>query len=209
MLPRFVLAFLLLPVLGGFALAETYRGLLIELTDSKVSILALVKGEKKGEKKVLNLAAMVRVIQQKEDGKEKLLPFAEIKKLLAVAAKGRKRPTSGLLVSVSTDEVGRVVAIDLGKSGLPDKVAEILNKADRIELYSLEPEPDPKAAKDPKATLFRGYLVLGKTTIKEGKERKAAQLMLDVSAGRGRVARCFDPRHAIRATHGDKTVDMV
>jgi hypothetical protein len=197
----------MLLILGGFVLADTYRGLLVELTDSKLAILVRVKGEtKKAEKKVLDVAAKVRVSQPKGDG-EKLLPFAQVQTLVMAAAK--QKVVRGVRASVSTDDSGRVVAIKLDKGGLPEKAAEILERADRIELYSLEPEPDPKAAKDPTATFFRGWLVLGKTVIKEDKTRKTVQDVLDVSIGRGRVAMCFDPRHAIRATRGDKTVDMV
>jgi hypothetical protein len=206
MLRRSVAATLMLLVLGGFALAETYQGSLVELTASKLAILVRVKGEKKSEKKVLDVVAKVRVSQPQGD-REKVLPFAEVQKLVMAVAK--EKGVRGVAASVSTDASGRVVAIKLGKGGLPEKAAEILKKADRIELYSLEPEPDPKMAKAATTTFFHGWPVLGKTAIKEGKARKAVQDVLDLSVGRGRYVKCFDPRHGIRATHGDETVDMV
>jgi hypothetical protein len=86
----------------------------------------------------------------------------------------------------------------------PDEAKAILEKSDRVELYSLE----PVEAKE--GETLHGWKVLGKTVIKD-KTRKA---VLDALAkgiadpGKG-GAKCFDPRHAIRASHGGKSVDLV
>ena len=77
-------------------------------------------------------------------------------------------------------------------------------KATQFDLYSLEPEPEGKIAKE---KLFHGWLVLGKTTVKDAKTRKELFDALQEEADK--APKCFDPRHGIRATHGGKTVDLV
>ncbi len=206
MLRRSLAATLSLLILAGFGLAETFQGLLVELTDSKLTILVRVEGGKKPEKKTLDVSRKVSISQPKGEG-EKPVPFAVFQNLVNAAA--GQRVVLGVLASVSTDGSGQVVAIKLGKGGLPEKAAEVLEKADQIELYSLEPLPEQKAAEDPNAPRFHGWLLLGKTTLKAGETRTNVQNALDVAVGRGQTARCFEPRHGIRATHGDKTVDMV
>ena len=193
--------------LGGFAFADIYdRCLIIELTDAKTTFLVRVPGEKGTAKKVVALAKEVAVTQLKGGG-EVPLPLAGLQKLVVATA---KHPlVRGIEASVTTDDTGRVTAIRLAKGGLPEEAEAIFDKADRVELYSLEPEPDEKAAKDPKAVYFRGWLVLGKAILKGDKERKPLAEALDLAIGRGRVAKCFDPRHGIRATKGRKTVDVV
>lgn len=89
------------------------------------------------------------------------------------------------------------------KMKLPDSVTAVLEKAESIELYSLEPE-----AADEKGDKLYGWLILGKTTLKD-KAKKAIVEAAVAAAGKGRGAKCFDPRHAIKATHGDKTVELV
>jgi hypothetical protein len=203
MLCRGLTAALLLVVLGGFVLAETYRGLVVELTDTKLTIL--VRKGKKLEKKVLEVAGKVTVVQPK--GKEvKKVALPELQKRVQRAKK--TTGARGIPASVRT-KGGRVVTIDVAASRVPEKAAAILEKADQIELYSLEPEPDAKAAKDPKATYFHGWLVLGKTVLKDARTRKPVLDALDESVGWGAMAKCFEPRHGIRASHGGKTVDLV
>jgi hypothetical protein len=90
---------------------------------------------------------------------------------------------------------------------LPDQAKAILLKAEQIELYSLEPEPDKDKDKD-KDTL-QGWKILGKTVLKDASVRKSALNAVENGIGKGRGAKCFDPRHALRATHDGKTVDLV
>ena len=87
---------------------------------------------------------------------------------------------------------------------LPAAVPAVLDKADEFELYSLD--PSPSKGKD----AFRGWEVLGKTTVKKG-DRKAVleALAAGIKASNGDTAKCFNPRHGIRATHDKTTVDLV
>jgi hypothetical protein len=85
-----------------------------------------------------------------------------------------------------------------------EQTMAILEKATQFDLYSLEPATEGKVEKNKKT--FHGWEVLGKTTVKDGKTRKE---LLDALQKKGDVAKCFDPRHGIRASHGGKSVDLV
>jgi hypothetical protein len=93
---------------------------------------------------------------------------------------------------------------------LPADVLAVLDKAEAIELYSLDPaDRGEKEIKDDKKA-FHGWKVLGQTTLK-GDARKAAleAVLKGVKDSDGSAARCFIPRHGIRAVAGDKTADLV
>ena len=93
-----------------------------------------------------------------------------------------------------------------GGQRLPADVTAVLEKADEIELYSLNPD-----RKTQKATGgLRGWQVLGQTTL-SGDEKKAilAALKKGIAASDGSAAACFNPRHGIAATHDGKTVELV
>jgi hypothetical protein len=89
---------------------------------------------------------------------------------------------------------------------LPAEAATVLDKADEITLYSLN--PDKKAKKEGEG--LRGWEVLGQTTL-TGEDKKAIVKALNkaIAASDGSVAGCFNPRHGIKATHGGKTVELV
>ena len=85
----------------------------------------------------------------------------------------------------------------------------LFEKAETIEVYSLDPsfedkEPDPKKG-------FHGWKILGKTTIRDAKARtKLVEGMYKgLAESDGTVAKCFNPRHGIRATVDGKTADVV
>jgi hypothetical protein len=85
----------------------------------------------------------------------------------------------------------------------------ILDKAEQLELYSLEPD-EKEAAVNPDGG-FHGWKILGRTTIKDAGARK--QLLTAFYKGlmdsKGDIAKCFNPRHGISATAGGKSVDAV
>src|SRR5262245_3590721 len=91
------------------------------------------------------------------------------------------------------------------KEGLPAVARDILARVKQFELYSLEPESEKPGA----AGRLHGWKVLGKTTVKDAKARKGLIEALTKGVGKGEPKKCFEPRHAIRATHGGKTVDLV
>jgi hypothetical protein len=90
------------------------------------------------------------------------------------------------------------------KESLPQKAKAILEKADRIEIYAIDPEPDKKPEKN-----LREWRILGKVTLGDEKSRSQVLSLLEESVGRGETQRCFLPRHAIRATRAGKTVDLI
>jgi hypothetical protein len=203
---RGLAAALVLLMLGGLVVAETYQGLIVELSDSKLTILVRKTGQRKSEKKVLDMADKITVSQPRAKDEAKL-SSPELQKRIERAK--QSVGTRGVLATINTNDRGQVITIKLAASRVPEKAAAILEKADQIELYSLEPEPDDKAAKGPKATFFRGWLILGKTVLKTATSRKQVLDALDESVGRGRMAKCFDPRHGIRASHAGQTVELV
>lgn len=88
---------------------------------------------------------------------------------------------------------------------LPADVLAILNKADSIELLSLDPTPD-REGKD----TFHGFKILGKTTLKGAEAKKViTAIQKGIKDSDGSAAFCFMPRHGIRATVDDKTADLV
>ena len=84
------------------------------------------------------------------------------------------------------------------------KAVAILDEAERIDLYSLEPVPEKK----PENTL-RGWGILGKVRLDDVKARNQVLTALKENVGRGTGAACFWPRHALRASLQGKTVDVL
>jgi len=102
---------------------------------------------------------------------------------------------------------GLGVAGDPKAHQLPDKAKAILDRAEQLELFSLDPELDRKAGKDG----FHGWKVLGQTVVKDAPARKqvVGSLYNGIAENTGNGAKCFDPRHGVRATVEGKTVDLV
>ena len=94
-----------------------------------------------------------------------------------------------------------------GADNIPDEPRAILDKAEQIELLSLDPVPSIEKLKDG----FHGWKVLGKTAVKDAEVRKklVAAFKKGVADNDGMAAFCFNPRHGIRAIHDGKTVDFV
>ena len=97
------------------------------------------------------------------------------------------------------------ISDDKKENILPADAKEVLEKADQLELFSLDPSERDKEKG------FHDHPVLGKTTIKEEKDRKkiVSALMKGIADNKGEVGKCFEPRHGIRVKHDDKTVDFV
>src|SRR5262245_16210456 len=93
------------------------------------------------------------------------------------------------------------------KKELPAAVKEILEKAEQIELLSL----DPKAKKENTENAFHSWKVLGKTTIKEKEDRTKVlnAVHKGIADNKGLAALCFIPRHGLRASHGGKTAELI
>jgi hypothetical protein len=103
-----------------------------------------------------------------------------------------RRSIAGLIVLT----LGAVLLARPDDNKLPEAVTAILDKAEQIELLSLDPD---------------GRKVLGSTTIKDAETRKKvlAALYKGIKDSDGKYAKCFEPRHAIRAIVDGKAVDLV
>ena len=107
----------------------------------------------------------------------------------------------GLLVPLAASPVAGA------ENKIPDDLKTMLEKADKFELLSLNPEH----LKEKPADGFHGWAVLGRTTVKDADVRKTLLEAFEkgVKENEGIVARCFNPRHGIRVTHDGKTADFV
>jgi hypothetical protein len=88
---------------------------------------------------------------------------------------------------------------------LSDNALKVLRNATEFELYSID-FAHPVSGK----TGFHDLKSVGKTTVKDAGTRKT--LVSEFTKGMEgdiKPARCFNPRHGIRATHDGKTVDLV
>ena len=88
---------------------------------------------------------------------------------------------------------------------MPEGALKVLQNATEFELYSID-----FAHPDKEKTGFHQMKVVGKTAVKDAATRK--KLVAAFAKGmEGKIdpARCFNPRHGIRATHDGKTVDLV
>jgi len=96
------------------------------------------------------------------------------------------------------------LAADGTDNKLPDNVRAALDRADALEVYSLD--PSERNAKDG----FHGWKVLGKTTLKDQAKRKEVLEALEKGMAESTAgARCFIPRHGVRAAYGGRSVDLV
>lgn len=116
-----------------------------------------------------------------------------------------KRIASGLFVLAGLLGVAGLASAQV-KREVPAEVKKLLAKVEQFDLYSLDPEGN-RDEKDEKT--MHGWKVLGKTTVKDAKTRKDLITTLEKAAGKGSGAKCFEPRHAIRASGGGKTVDLI
>lgn len=86
-----------------------------------------------------------------------------------------------------------------------------LDAPEQLTLYSIDGR-DFEAGKEPKTEeKFHGYPVLGKIDVTDAEKRKEiiAALKEGMARSDGKMAKCFWPRHAIRAVEKGKTIDCV
>ncbi len=90
---------------------------------------------------------------------------------------------------------------EVGDKGgkLPEDVVKALEGAEVIEIESVEPIKDGN-----------GWKSLGKTLVKDAAKRKEVREALYKSAAEGKsMAKCFEPRHIVRASANGKSVELV
>ena len=97
------------------------------------------------------------------------------------------------------------------KNRLAPEVLEILKKADHFELFSCDPEFRENKDKGKEDNGFHGFKVLGGIPIKSEKQRQMLVEALVAGMAEKNImpAKCFIPRHGIRASAGKKQVDLV
>ena len=89
---------------------------------------------------------------------------------------------------------------------LPDAIATVLARADRFELFSLDPLDEP--ASEPGH--FWGWRVLGSVVVTSAeRDELVPALVRGIAENGGWVAACFDQRHGIRASCGESSVELV
>jgi hypothetical protein len=85
-----------------------------------------------------------------------------------------------------------------------------LDKADRIDLFRLNPSGLPEGNKEGKKE-FRRYEVLSELRVEAKEQRKEATAFLGKTLhwNEWRMALCFNPRHGLRAVCGKRTLDFL
>ena len=103
--------------------------------------------------------------------------------------------------------IGLSAQVTAQDNKIPDQAREILEKASQFELLSIGHGPSTKKP----AEDFRGWTVIGKTTVEDPdtRNRLVAALEKGVEENKGDSMKCFNPRHGIRVTHDGKTADFV
>jgi hypothetical protein len=89
--------------------------------------------------------------------------------------------------------------------------AWILDRPDQLEFLTLDPSHEPPAYDSNNPERLHGYLILGSAVIRDAAlQKELVDSVKDAVKGNtGIAAACFNPRHAIRATRGGKSVDML
>jgi hypothetical protein len=88
------------------------------------------------------------------------------------------------------------------RNAIPAPAKAILERADRLEVLSLDPNLHGS---------FHGYRVLKTVLVTSPDTRKALVSAFEqaVKENQGEMAMCFNPRHGLRATNGEKQEEFV
>jgi len=93
------------------------------------------------------------------------------------------------------------------RNGLPKEIQKVLISSEKFMLYSINPEP---VTGKTRWETFHEYRVLGKTPIADARQKIAlVNTLSEGVAHADSFAKCFNPRHAIRATQGTNSIDLV
>jgi hypothetical protein len=86
----------------------------------------------------------------------------------------------------------------------------LLRKADRVELFRLNPAPVGKQSKSAKRN-FRGYAILAAAEARSREDRQEVASFVGglLHWNDLRLALCFNPRHGARITCGKRTLDFL
>lgn len=100
--------------------------------------------------------------------------------------------------------VGIMLFLSSCKEKQTVKALKFLTNAEQLELLSLDPFPNKEAKGG-----FRGYNILGKTTVKNDSKKELLAIFFKALEGEHFSADCFNPRHGIHAVYKGKSVDIV
>jgi hypothetical protein len=125
MLSRCVGAAIVLCVLGGFVIAETYQGVITSLSDKEVKF-TIFKKKEKGEEKTFKIAkdAKITLKAKSKDDEDKTLKLDEATKHVEKAAAKSKGEVKGARATIKTEGSGddeKVTAITFGGRGKKGK----------------------------------------------------------------------------------------
>jgi len=98
------------------------------------------------------------------------------------------------------------------EEGLPERIREILEKADRIQIYKIEVcQNDGTTLTQKKKGKFQGCKILRQANVTdaEQKEKLVTTIRSATESYLSLGAACFSPRHGIRAEHDGKRVELL
>lgn len=96
-------------------------------------------------------------------------------------------------------------------AAFPDDDRDVLEQADRITLYTLNPTRMVDGKPSPEKERFHLYGVLGTTSIEDASEhRRVVEAVYEGLKGEGAgPASCFLPRHGLRFERGKRRIDLL
>ena len=96
-------------------------------------------------------------------------------------------------------------------AAFPDDDRDVVEQAERITLFTLNPARMTGGKLSPEEERFRGYGVLGKAPIEDAADhRRLVEAVYEGLAGEGAgPASCFLPRHGLRFELGSRQIDLL
>jgi len=96
-------------------------------------------------------------------------------------------------------------------TAFPPALKAVLENADTIELFAMDPESGTRTETIPTVAAFHDYRFLNRAPLEDsGLRHELVRLYYQaVFRSEGRAALCFLPRHALRATRGAEQVDVL
>lgn len=118
----------------------------------------------------------------------------------------RRAPLAVLLALVSATCFGQDEPTAPIEDSVPDAARAVLENADSLEVFAIDPAPQEGAART-----LRGYPIARSASVAKEQRRPLVDKLYEgiVANSRHISAYCFEPHHALRATKGAETVELV
>ncbi len=113
-----------------------------------------------------------------------------------------------LIGCADSDPSRRLSEVDISQVTMGEPLDSLLRAPYNVELLSLDPDPPEDKSPDD----FHGWRVLGRASVQQP---TAMKLINDLKAGHATVETelgvpaCFNPRHGLRISSADETLDVV